>query len=510
MSQDHSDDTTSTSTIKDGRDLEDSSSQSSDSSPISPYTIYTLREKWAIVSMVSFAAFFCSFAANSYLPTIPILATDFHKSAELMNLTVTVYMVFQAIFPMCWGTLSDHVGRRPILLACLLVLCFASIGLALIPTSAYWLLSLLRCIQAAGSAGTLPLGAGVIGDISTRAERGGFIGLFFVGVLFGPTIGPVIGGVLAQTLGWRSIFWLVSIGSALFLVFLLTFLPETLRRLVGNGSILPPKIYRPLAPLVGRGRQGIVSDRAPRPPLKNPFRILICLDVLVLLLFNAIQYAMFYAFITPLSTLSKSTYPHLNETEIGLCYLAPGSGIIIGGYVHGKILDRDYRLLKEKLIQEREAPTGASARSDEITSEENFPIEKVRMKRVPVQLFVCVACCASYGWCLQHKVNLAVPLVLQFIFCFAVRGILNSSQTLLIDLLPTQGSSVTACNNLIGYSFGAACIAVIDLVIRAVGTGWTYTIFAAIDLSVGPMIWLLVWLGPRSRARRLTGKVEGR
>ena len=38
-----------------------------------------------------------SFAANSYLPTIPILTTDFHKSAELMNLTVTVYMVFQAI-----------------------------------------------------------------------------------------------------------------------------------------------------------------------------------------------------------------------------------------------------------------------------------------------------------------------------------------------------------------------------------------------------------------------------
>ena len=188
-----------------------------------------------------------------------------------------------------------------------------------------------------------------------------------------------------------------------------------MRRLVGNGSILPPKIYRPLIPLVGRERQGIASDRPPRPLLKNPLRILIYLDVLVLLLFNAIQYAMFYAFITPLSTLSKSTYPHLNETEIGLCYLAPGSATICGGYIHGKILDRDYRFLTEKLVQEREALTGASARSDDITSEENFPIEKVRMKRVPIQLFACVACCASYGWCLQHKVNLAAPLVLQFI-----------------------------------------------------------------------------------------------
>ena len=188
-----------------------------------------------------------------------------------------------------------------------------------------------------------------------------------------------------------------------------------MRRLVGNGSILPPKIYRPLVPLVGRERQGIVSDRAPHPPLKNPLRILIYLDVLVLLLFNAIQYAIFYAFIATLSTLSKSTYPHLSETEIGLCYLAPGSATIIGAYVHGKILDRDFRFLKEKLIQEREALTGASVRSDDTTSEENFPIEKVRMKRVIVELFVCVACCASYGWCLQHKVNLAAPLVLQFI-----------------------------------------------------------------------------------------------
>jgi len=188
-----------------------------------------------------------------------------------------------------------------------------------------------------------------------------------------------------------------------------------LRRLVGNGSILPPKIYRPLIPLVGRERQVIVSDRAPRPPLKNPLRILIYLDVLLLLLFNAIQYAIFYALIVTLSTLSKSTYPHLNETEIGLCYLALGSATITGGYVHGKILDRDYRLLKEKLIREREAPTGAPAHSDDITNEENFPIEKVRMKRVPVELFICVACCASYGWCLQHKVNLAAPLVLQFI-----------------------------------------------------------------------------------------------
>ena len=102
---------------------------------------------------------------------------------------------------MIWGTISDYFGRRPIMAACLLVLSISCIGLALVPTSAYWLLIVLRCIQAAGSASTITIGnisvsntvtlflismsvgAGVIGDISSGAERGGFFGLFMLGPL---------------------------------------------------------------------------------------------------------------------------------------------------------------------------------------------------------------------------------------------------------------------------------------------------------------------------------------
>ena len=137
--------------------------------------------------------------------------------------------------------------------------------------------------------------------------------------------------------------------------------------------------------------------------------------MLIPMLFNAILYSIFYAFIATLSTLFKSTYPHLNETEVSLCYLAPGFAIVVGAYIHGKILDRDYRVFKEQLIQEREALTRMSECPEDITSEENFPVEKVRMKTIPIQLLICVASCVSYGWCLQHKVHIAVPLVLQFI-----------------------------------------------------------------------------------------------
>ena len=59
---------------------------------------------------------------------------------------------------MIWGTISDYFGRRPTTAACLLVLSLSCIGLALVPTSAYWLLMVLRCLQAAGSASTIAIG----------------------------------------------------------------------------------------------------------------------------------------------------------------------------------------------------------------------------------------------------------------------------------------------------------------------------------------------------------------
>ena len=64
---------------------------------------------------------------------------------------------------MVWGTLSDRVGRRLMFLCCLALLSVSCVGLALVPTNAYWLLVLLRCFQAAGSASTVALGEWLIG-----------------------------------------------------------------------------------------------------------------------------------------------------------------------------------------------------------------------------------------------------------------------------------------------------------------------------------------------------------
>ncbi|PCH33997.1 MFS general substrate transporter [Wolfiporia cocos MD-104 SS10] len=449
------------------------------------YSIYTPSEKWFIVTVAGFAALFSPLTANIYFPAIPTIASAFHKSTEEINLTVTVYMIVQGISPMFWGTLADRWGRRPMFLGCMLVLSLTCIGLALTPTNAYWLLMLLRCFQAAGSASTVALGAGVVADIAAPSERGTYYGLWNIGPMVGPCLGPVLGGVLAEGLGWRSIFWFLVISSGCCFMMMLALMPETLRAFVGNGSIPPPRGYTPLIPVIGRHRSNnALQDPSTRPARRrfnNPLVLFLYPDITLLLVFNAVVYAVFYGVTTSISVLFQSTYPYLTETEVGLCFLAIGGGMLVGGIITGRVIDYEYRRTKRQVITAlKKTDPEKRIKPEDITKDENFPIEKARLRLMPFYFGLFVATCVAYGWTLDAKVNIAGPLVLQIFLGYAVVATMNITQTLIVDLVPDQSASVTACNNLVRCSFGAALVSVIDLILNALGTGWTYVLLPGI------------------------------
>lgn len=87
----------------------------------------------------------------------------------------------------------------------------------------------------------MALGAGIVVDIVTSGERGNYMGLVLVqlGPMVGPAISPVLGGILSQFLGWRAIFWFLTILAAIYLILAGASLPETARNVVGDGSIPP-------------------------------------------------------------------------------------------------------------------------------------------------------------------------------------------------------------------------------------------------------------------------------
>ncbi|KAI0121039.1 hypothetical protein BJ170DRAFT_588692, partial [Xylariales sp. AK1849] len=83
---------------------------------------------------------------------------------------------------------------------------------------------------------------GTVADVATSAERGSFDAYSSVSTILGPTLAPVIGGLLSGYLGWGAIFWFLLIFAVPVFILLLLFIPETCRRVVDNGSITPPRL----------------------------------------------------------------------------------------------------------------------------------------------------------------------------------------------------------------------------------------------------------------------------
>ncbi|KAE9393308.1 MFS general substrate transporter [Gymnopus androsaceus JB14] len=476
-----------------------------------PYSIYTKNEKWFLVLLIAISGLFSPLTSNVYFPAIPTIASAFHKSTELINLTVTMYMVFQGVSPMLFGTLADNVGRRIIYASCLLILSLTCVGLALTPTSDYWLLLVLRCLQSTGSASTIALGAGVIGDISETHERGGFYGVYQSGPLLAPAIGPVIGGLLAGTLGWRSIFWFLCISSGIAFLVVIIFLPETLRKIVGNGSIQASFIHRPLILIVGRHRIG-TEPAPPRPTgkrfqMKNPFAILKNLDITLILLFNGVVCAVYYAVTATISTLFAEAYPFLSEIQVGLCFLSIGGGMFAGSLSAGKILDWEFRRVgrtldvrKSKSRPEGDLPLTEKQKTGKYDAD--FPIEEARLRLIPFSMVLFVGANLGYGWCIQRQVHIAVPLILHFIIGYTSIMVLTACGTFVVDLLPAQSSSVSACNNLLRGSLGAILVSVIDLIANALHPGWTFVLLGCVCAALTPIVFVVMKVGPRWRRRR--------
>lgn len=403
-----------------------------------------------------------------------------------MNQTVTVYLVFQGLSPMLWGPISDRHGRRLVYLICLSILVASSIGMALCPTDYFWLLLILRCFQSGGSASTIALGAGVIGDISTSSERGGYFGMFNLGPMLAPCIGPALGGVLSQELGWRSIFWTLVIMVSACLLCIALFLPETLRFIAGNGSIPVRKRLRAILPIVGRKASHETYDPAAQIKSKhsvNPFVLFTYPDVIVLLTFTGIVYAVNYTITATISSAFHKIYPELSETILGLCYLPTGAGMIIGSTMTGKMLDWEYARIKK-------------------AAGENFTIEYARLRIMPFYLVLFIVCVIGWGWAIEAGAHMAVPLILGVFLGWTSIGILNTTMTLNVDILQSRSSGATACTNLVRCSLAAIMISIIDRMTNAWGDGWTYTFWGGICALLLPLMILEIRMGPKWREER--------
>lgn len=472
-----------------------------------------------IVLAAALAAFFSPLTGQIYFPALNVIAKEFNVTASQINLTVSTYMIFQGITPMFIGGFADTAGRRPAFLLCFVMYILANEGVAV--STKYSELLVLRCFQSAGIAATIALSQAVIADTVTSAERGNYIGLTVLPIVLAPSLGPVLGGVLAQYLGWRSIFWFLTILAAVTLVLMIFFFPETCRKLVGDGSIRPHPVYRTLWQIISDRRQKRQAEQAGdhealrrikkatsrkhRPKLRigfgNPLDSLKMLfePLLGLLLgYGAIVFAGFYAIATVMPSELQRLYG-FDDVKVGLMYLPMAGGSAVAAFVTGPAIDWNYRRHAKK-----HGIALTKGAQDDLS---NFPVERARIEIGLPLLAVATAVLFAWGWALQYKAPIAVLCVLLFFMGVGMIGYTNASTVLLIDMYPKKAGAATAANNLTRCLLGAAATGGVSPMVEAIGVGWTFMVFGFLYLAGAPLLLLIMRNGIAWR-RKIRAKEE--
>jgi len=188
---------------------------------------------------------------NMYLSGLPQLGRDLDLSQAGAQLTLTFFLAGMAIGQLVTGPLSDARGRRGIFLTGVFLLVVATAASALATHA--WVLFAARFIMGLAGGTAVVLARAVAGDLAKGPELARVFSLLMLIGGAAPVIGPIVGGLVVDSVGWRGVFWLLVVLNLITALAVLRWIPETMpveKRTSGG--------LRPLFTAMG----GLLKDRA--------------------------------------------------------------------------------------------------------------------------------------------------------------------------------------------------------------------------------------------------------
>src|SRR5438876_175064 len=267
---------------------------------------------WSLAALLAALAMLGPFSVDTYLPAFHDIGREFDVPQLAVQQTLSTYL-FAYAFMMLWqGALADSLGRRPVVLAGLAVYAVATLGCAIAGNiETLWLFRTLQGL----SAGTgLVVGRAIIRDRFHGAEAQRLMAQ--VTLVFGiaPAVAPVVGGILLNSLGWRSIFWVLFVLVIGLWLWSQRQLPETLPA-HGRQSLAPDRLFHSYAAV-----------------MRHP-------DFLLLATIPALNFAAFFIYIASAPTflidrLGVSTY------GFAWLFIPMIAGVMIGAAISGRSAGR--------------------------------------------------------------------------------------------------------------------------------------------------------------------------
>ncbi|KAI0506556.1 MFS transporter [Xylaria bambusicola] len=373
--------------------------------------------KWGIVLLLSFMAFTVTFTCISVVPIANQIVYDLedgHVSKSASVLLVTIWELGEAAGPLLIAPLSEVFGRSPVMNGANVLFILATALAAMSQSTPIFIGA--RALTGLSVASNV-LGPAIVGDMFISEQRGSAISCIALAPLIGGSLGPAIGGAIAEKLGWRWVLWLsVCLALVCELVFFTCFRETykvavlrrraaTLRKETGN-----PKL-RTVFDMEEDRKSSLhkIWECAVRPAI-----VLSGSSVLqVLSLHGAVSFSYYYVFSTTFPAILQDLYG-LTPAAAGLAFLCFSIGSIISLLFLNFLLDKIY-------VKLRDQHKGVGA------PEFRLPIGILGAFGLPLSV-------VAYGWASQLR--LPLPLLL-----FAV-GLVGT--TLMLVILPLNAYVVDA------------------------------------------------------------------
>lgn len=305
-------------------------------------------------------------------------------------------------------------------------------------------------------------------------------GWYLLGPLLGPTLGPLFGGIIVQYLGWRWIFWILTIVCCFNTVLGFLFLKETYAPVILEAR---KKIYQRDSDDGTKYRMAGQDDRPFTTKLSGsmvrPLKILFTQPiVLTMAVYQAILFGTTYSLYTNFQAIYGGLYG-FSTTKVGLMYLGPGLGFMIAVWFIVPKIDTVYNRLGEK-------------NDGEAKPEYRLPLANIGAVCIPLSLF-------WFAWTVQYRVHWTVPLLSTVFFGLGQITILNTVQNYYIDSFSKYAASAIAAGAVFRSIVGGIVPLGASVLFEKVGYGWGVSVFAFLSLALSPAPLLFMRFGQHLR-----------
>jgi len=193
---------------------------------------------WLLIVLVAMGPLTMTIA----IPANSAIMREFATTYGVAQLMLTVYLAAMAISQLCMGFLSDRFGRRPLIIAGLVIFILGSIIAAAAPSLEVLLFA--RVIQGFGGSTGQALSRATVRDVFPRDKSASVLGYISMAMIIVPMIGPTTGGILTETASWRYIFVILAGVGVIVLWLAVHHLEETAHRSVAAKPKFLPSAIR--------------------------------------------------------------------------------------------------------------------------------------------------------------------------------------------------------------------------------------------------------------------------